>query len=228
MERSSDEAVKPARRRQGHARQIFSIPKHPGRRKAVWTERNEPSRRHNALLPTGFHRTFMIEIRCRTTVSGTTPRPWTRHEPVSIQEEHREYHCHRRCSSRACRCAGAVLPPQVEERRKHVQTAGKLTGPYAGAGGASRPVTGPRRGRSALHVRADDLPPLQNLLYVDEFNGRDRSDLMDKVRSYNPRGSFPTIVLPGGKVVVGFREQLLREALFHDSAVIAESSQGNS
>ena len=67
-----------------------------------------------------------------------------------------------------------------------------------------------------------------HLLYVDEFNGRDRSDLMDKVRSYNPRGSFPTIVLPGGKVVVGFREQLLREALFHDSAVIAESSQGNS
>lgn len=67
-----------------------------------------------------------------------------------------------------------------------------------------------------------------HLLYVDEFNGKDRSDLMDKVRSYNPRGSFPTIILPGGKVVVGFREQLLREALFHDSAVIAESSQGNS
>ncbi len=67
-----------------------------------------------------------------------------------------------------------------------------------------------------------------HLLYVDEFHGKDRTDLMDKVRSYNPRGSFPTIVLPGGKVVVGFREQLLREALFHDSAVIAESSQGNS
>lgn len=56
-----------------------------------------------------------------------------------------------------------------------------------------------------------------HLLYVDQFSGEARTSLMDKVRSYNPRGSFPTVVLPGGKTVVGFREQLLREALLHDS-----------
>lgn len=56
-----------------------------------------------------------------------------------------------------------------------------------------------------------------HLLYVDQYTGDARAALMDKVRSYNPRGSFPTIVMPGGKVVVGFREQLLREALLHDS-----------
>ena len=44
---------------------------------------------------------------------------------------------------------------------------------------------------------------------------------MDKVRAFNPRGSFPTIVMPGGKTVVGFREQLLREALLHDSGSAA-------
>lgn len=56
-----------------------------------------------------------------------------------------------------------------------------------------------------------------HLVYVDQYSGEARSSLMDKVRSYNPRGSFPTVVLPGGKTVVGFREQLLREALLHDS-----------
>lgn len=60
-----------------------------------------------------------------------------------------------------------------------------------------------------------------HLVYVDQYTGEARSNLMDKVRTYNPRGSFPTVVLPGGKTVVGFREQLLREALLHDSGSAA-------
>ena len=56
-----------------------------------------------------------------------------------------------------------------------------------------------------------------HLVYVDQYPGEVRSQLMDKVRTFNPRGSFPTFVMPGGKTVVGFREQLLREALRHDS-----------
>ena len=52
-----------------------------------------------------------------------------------------------------------------------------------------------------------------HVLYVDHYTGEDRARLMDNVRSCNPRGSFPTIVIPGGKTVAGFREQLLREAL---------------
>lgn len=60
-----------------------------------------------------------------------------------------------------------------------------------------------------------------HLVYVDQFSGEARSSLMDKVRTFNPRGSFPTVVMPGGKTVVGFREQLLREALLHDSGSAA-------
>lgn len=56
-----------------------------------------------------------------------------------------------------------------------------------------------------------------HILYVDKYEGEARAALMDKVRSYNPRGSFPTIVFPGDRAVVGFREQLLREALLHDT-----------
>lgn len=49
-------------------------------------------------------------------------------------------------------------------------------------------------------------------IFVDQYSGRQREDLMEKVRTYNPRGTFPTILLPNGKVIVGFRKQLLQEA----------------
>lgn len=55
------------------------------------------------------------------------------------------------------------------------------------------------------------------VIYLDEFNGSRRSDLMEKVRTYNPRGTFPVVIVPGGKVVVGYRKQLLQEALFDDA-----------
>jgi len=55
------------------------------------------------------------------------------------------------------------------------------------------------------------------VIYLDEYSGSQRSDLMVKVRTYNPRGTFPTIIVPGGKVIVGFRKQLMQEALFHDA-----------
>ena len=34
---------------------------------------------------------------------------------------------------------------------------------------------------------------------------------MAKLRSFNPRGSFPTLVLPDGQVLVGFREAQARK-----------------
>ena len=55
------------------------------------------------------------------------------------------------------------------------------------------------------------------VIYLDEFNGSRRSDLMEKVRTYNPRGTVPVVIVPGGKVVVGYRKQLLQEALFDDA-----------
>ena len=51
-----------------------------------------------------------------------------------------------------------------------------------------------------------------HLVYVDEFKGAERAALMGRVRACNPRGSFPTLVLPDGRVVVGFREREIRAA----------------
>lgn len=59
------------------------------------------------------------------------------------------------------------------------------------------------------------------VIYLDEYSGAQRADLMEKVRTYNPRGTFPTILVPGGKVIVGFRKQLMQEALIHDTGTTA-------
>lgn len=59
------------------------------------------------------------------------------------------------------------------------------------------------------------------VIYLDDYSGSQRSDLMEKVRTYNPRGTFPTILVPGGKVIVGYRKQLMQEALLHDAGTTA-------
>lgn len=47
---------------------------------------------------------------------------------------------------------------------------------------------------------------------VDQLQGEQRSEVLDEVRDYNPNLSFPTILI-GDKVIVGFRENELRELL---------------
>ena len=51
------------------------------------------------------------------------------------------------------------------------------------------------------------------VIHLDDYCDSDRSDLMEKVRKYNPRGTFPVVLMPNGKVIVGFRKVLLQEAM---------------
>ena len=48
-------------------------------------------------------------------------------------------------------------------------------------------------------------------IYVDDFEDPARSAIMKKLRTYTPRGSFPTLVLPDGRTLVGFRIDRVRE-----------------
>jgi ferredoxin-thioredoxin reductase catalytic subunit/glutaredoxin len=49
-------------------------------------------------------------------------------------------------------------------------------------------------------------------VYVDALKGEKRADVLARVREYNPRISFPTVVVDGGaRVIVGFRPEALRE-----------------
>ncbi len=51
-----------------------------------------------------------------------------------------------------------------------------------------------------------------NCTYVDMLAGEERTKAIAEVKKHNPSMSFPTIVI-GDKVVVGFNEQELAEAL---------------
>lgn len=47
---------------------------------------------------------------------------------------------------------------------------------------------------------------------VDLLTGEARKLVLDEVRTYNPNCSFPTILI-GDKVIIGFNETNIREAL---------------
>jgi len=49
--------------------------------------------------------------------------------------------------------------------------------------------------------------------YVDLLDGKEQDDAMDEVEKWNPKGSFPTLVIRDKKGIVGFREEEIREAL---------------
>ena len=50
-------------------------------------------------------------------------------------------------------------------------------------------------------------------VYVDMLDGKEQDDAMNEVEKWNPRGSFPTLVIRNEKGIVGFREEEIREAL---------------
>ena len=47
---------------------------------------------------------------------------------------------------------------------------------------------------------------------VDLLQGAERENILQEVMQYNPQRSFPTIII-GDKIIIGFREDDIREAL---------------
>ena len=47
---------------------------------------------------------------------------------------------------------------------------------------------------------------------VDLLEGDERKAILEDVKKFNPKCSFPTIII-GDKVIVGFKEQEIKEAL---------------
>ncbi len=47
---------------------------------------------------------------------------------------------------------------------------------------------------------------------VDLLNGEERAAIIEDVKKWNPRCSFPTIII-GDKVIVGYKEDEIKEAL---------------
>jgi glutaredoxin-like protein NrdH len=47
---------------------------------------------------------------------------------------------------------------------------------------------------------------------IDLLQGYEKEDILKEVVKYNPQRSFPTIII-GNKIIVGFREHDIKEAL---------------
>ena len=47
---------------------------------------------------------------------------------------------------------------------------------------------------------------------VDLLKGEERKAILEDVKKFNPKCSFPTIII-GEKVIVGFKEEKIKEAL---------------
>jgi len=58
----------------------------------------------------------------------------------------------------------------------------------------------------------DSLNVKYDFTDVDVLEGEARADIMEEVRKINPRCSFPTILIED-RVIVGFREEELKDAL---------------
>ena len=67
------------------------------------------------------------------------------------------------------------------------------------------------------HCRAtkkffDDCKVQYDFTDVDLLQGEERAAILEDIKKLNPRCSFPTIII-GDKVIVGFKEQEIKEAL---------------
>jgi glutaredoxin-like protein NrdH len=59
----------------------------------------------------------------------------------------------------------------------------------------------------------DDNDIHYDVVYVDLLDKDEKEQVLTEVRKWNPRTSFPTIVVDDAESVAGFKEQRLREIL---------------
>ena len=58
----------------------------------------------------------------------------------------------------------------------------------------------------------NDCTVMYEFVDVDLLEGEERRAILEDVKKFNPKCSFPTIII-GDKVIVGFKEKEIKEAL---------------
>ncbi|MGC9314203.1 MAG: glutaredoxin family protein [bacterium] len=61
-------------------------------------------------------------------------------------------------------------------------------------------------------VLLEELGVEFEFIYIDLISGDEKTAAVDEVEKFNPRVSFPTLVIDG-EVIVGFKEDRVREIL---------------
>ena len=59
----------------------------------------------------------------------------------------------------------------------------------------------------------EDLNADYEYVYVDLLKGKERDEVVEIVKKWNPQVSFPTLVINDEKTIVGFKEDEIREAI---------------
>ena len=59
----------------------------------------------------------------------------------------------------------------------------------------------------------DDNDVEYDYVYVDLLKGYEREQAIETVRKWNPKGSFPTVIVDEQHVIVGYKPEQLEEAL---------------
>jgi glutaredoxin-like protein NrdH len=59
----------------------------------------------------------------------------------------------------------------------------------------------------------EDFDVKYSFIFVDKLDGKEREKVVSELKKYNKRGSFPTIVIDDDKVIVGFKEDEIKENL---------------
>jgi len=59
----------------------------------------------------------------------------------------------------------------------------------------------------------DDLGVEYSFIYVDYLEGEEKKNTEAEIRKWNPRCSFPTILINDEKCIVGFDDDGIKEAL---------------
>jgi glutaredoxin len=66
--------------------------------------------------------------------------------------------------------------------------------------------------KAAKKFIGDECTVKYEFVDVDLLQGEERAAILEDIRQYNPRCSFPTIII-GDKVIIGYKEDQIREAL---------------
>mgnify|MGYP006283308743 CR=1 FL=1 len=59
----------------------------------------------------------------------------------------------------------------------------------------------------------EDLGVEYSYLFMDQLEGKDKDEQMDELKKWNPRCSFPTLIINDEKCITGFKEEEIREEI---------------
>ena len=88
-------------------------------------------------------------------------------------------------------------------------------------------VVGPRRSKHNIMLYAlstciwckkvkkllDSLGLSYEFIDADSLTGQDKAEAMGELKKYNPRCTFPTMVIDNDECIVGYEEDRIKEAL---------------